>query len=397
LAITTPLVAATFHVVSPIGLIVNLLLIPAMAFALCAGFLTLFAVLLLPQLALIPGAVFSGLLMVLTWAVDRTAQIPAGHIYIADLPVWTVPVYYVLILAVMIQQSSVGKTIFAVAAMSVVATACLMSSSVERSSDLHLTVLDIGHGSAAVLEFDNYVLLLDAGALNRGEQAADIICGFLWSRGIRQVNGVVLSHADMDHYNAFPGLPGRLPIAEIITTRDFVASPSPSVQGILEMIAERAIPVRIATHGDVCNLNGVRIELLQADSSRLPPGTEDNEKSLVVSVRYANRHLVIPGDLEGRGLTQLLPQLGTADVLVSPHHGSRASNTQELAATIQPQEVIVSARSSKGRFHLENVFADAQSVRITSEAGAVRTTVRPDGTLSVSTFRQGGWMPANGK
>lgn len=387
LAITTPLVAATFHVVSPIGLIVNLLLIPAMAFTLCAGFLTLFAGLLLPPLALIPGTVFSGLLGILTWAVDMTSGIPFGHIYIADLPAWAVPLYYVLILTVIVQQSSVGKTFAAVAAMSVVATACLMSSRTERSSDLHLTVLDIGHGSAAVLEFDNYVLLLDAGALNRGEQAADIICGFLWSRGIRQVNGVVLSHADMDHYNAFPGLPGRLPIAEVITTRDFVASGSPSVQGILEQIAERSIPVRIATHGDVCHVNGVRIELLQADSAELPPGTEDNEKSLVVSVRYADRHLVIPGDLEGRGLTQLLPQLGKADVLVSPHHGSRASNTRELADTLQPQEVIVSARASKGRFHLENVFADARAVRITSEAGAVRTTIQADGTLSVSTFR----------
>lgn len=388
LAITTPLVAFTFHVISPIGLVVNLVLIPAMAFTLCAGFLTLFAGLLLPPLALIPGAAFSGLLRMLTWAVDRTAEIPGGHIYIADLPAWAVPVYYVLILAVIVQQSSAGKTVAAVAAMGVVATACLMSSSRERLNDLHLTVLDIGHGSAAVLEFDNYVLLLDTGALNRGEQAADIICGFLWSRGIRQVNGVVLSHADMDHYNAFPGLPGRVPIAEVITTRDFVASTSPSVQGILQLAADHAIPIRIAAHGDVCELNGVQIELLQADSAALPPGTEDNEKSLVVSVRYADRHLIIPGDLEGRGLTQLLPELGTADLLVSPHHGSKASNTQQLASAIRPQEVVVSARSSKGRVHLENVFADAQVVRMTSEAGAVRTTVRADGTLQVRTFRQ---------
>ncbi|MCP4507698.1 MAG: ComEC/Rec2 family competence protein, partial [Fuerstiella sp.] len=42
-ALATPVVAATFHVISPVGLIVNVLLIPLTAVTLCAGFVLLAA------------------------------------------------------------------------------------------------------------------------------------------------------------------------------------------------------------------------------------------------------------------------------------------------------------------------------------------------------------------
>ncbi|MEZ6127866.1 MAG: DNA internalization-related competence protein ComEC/Rec2 [Planctomycetaceae bacterium] len=390
LAVTTPLVARTFHVVSPVGLVVNLLLIPAMAGTLCMGFVTLFAGLLLPVAAGVPGALFSWLLMCLTGAVDRAADIPGGHVYIADLPWWCVPAYYVSILTVLMLQPSVFRTVAVCAAMMSIGAGFVFPHSPQSVGELHVTVLDVGHGSAAVVEVGERVLLLDAGALNRGERAADAICRFLWYRGQRRLHAVVLSHADMDHYNALPGLLDRFPIAEIVTTRDFVTSPSPAVQAVIELAGRHRIPVRVAADGDSCEVAGAHIQLRQADVSKLSSDADDNEKSLVVSLRYGGRHVVVPGDIEGGGLEQLLPKLGRVDLLVSPHHGSKASNTSQLATALQPQQVFVSARTSAGRPHLENVFAAAQAVHFTSDVGAIHAIVRDDGRVRVTTFR-----PAN--
>ena len=56
-------------------------------------------------------------------------------------------------------------------------------------------------------------LLYDAGSLGSpGTRKPDTIASYLWSRGITHVDGVVLSHADIDHYNALPGLIDRFSI-----------------------------------------------------------------------------------------------------------------------------------------------------------------------------------------
>ena len=59
LVATAPLVAAVFHVISPVGLVVNVLLIPVVLVCLWAGFITLIVGMLLPPLAFMPGTIFS--------------------------------------------------------------------------------------------------------------------------------------------------------------------------------------------------------------------------------------------------------------------------------------------------------------------------------------------------
>jgi competence protein ComEC len=49
-------------------------------------------------------------------------------------------------------------------------------------------------------------------------------------------------------------------------------------------------------------------------------------------VRHAGHHILLTGDLEKGGLTQVLGKRAPRiDVLMAPHHGSRFANTPELA------------------------------------------------------------------
>ena len=387
-AVTAPLVATTFHMVSPVGLVVNVLLIPVMVVTLWAGFITLLVGMLLPAAAFIPGTAFSWLLAGLMTAVDWSATIPAGHLYIPDLPDWFVPLYYSFLATALVLRQPAAKSAATVALLLSVVVAFLLSSVPQTANGLRITVLDVGHGSAAVVEVDDQVLLVDAGALNRGERTADLICGFLWHSGYRKLNGIVLSHADMDHYDAVPGILARFPVAEIITSREFLKSEAPSVQAVIALAGQNRIPVRLAADGDSCFVSGADIQILQADTSQLAPEAEDNETSLVVRISYADRHVILPGDIEGTGLEQLLPRMGTADVLVSPHHGSTNSNTPAVAVAVRPHAVAVSARSASGRDFLENVFADSETVYFTSEDGAVSVIISPEGRLRLTGFRR---------
>ena len=75
------------------------------------------------------------------------------------------------------------------------------------SGEFRCTFLSVGHGGCTVLETpDGRTLLYDAGAIAGPEVTRRHIAPFLWSRGIRRLDEVILSHADLDHFNGVPGL-----------------------------------------------------------------------------------------------------------------------------------------------------------------------------------------------
>ncbi|MDG1897628.1 MAG: MBL fold metallo-hydrolase [Fuerstiella sp.] len=243
-------------------------------------------------------------------------------------------------------------------------------------------MLDVGHGSAAVLEFPSgEVILVDGGSMNRGERAGDVICRFLWSRGYRRLNAVFISHADADHYNAVPTVLNRIPVSEILTSREFVNSDSASVQSVIQLADAAGTPVRILSSGDWAQMGRSLVRCLQRDLQKLPIDADDNEKSLIVIAEHAGRRIVLPGDLEGRGSQNVFHSVGPADVLVSPHHGSPTANTPELAAQLSPDSLILSARRPANADRLRKVFGNAV-IYHTSEIGAVSVSIAPNGHLS---------------
>lgn len=382
LALTTPLIAMMFHVVSPVGLLVNVVLIPLTAAVLCIGFVALVVGVLLPPLAAVPAQCFSVGLRFLQNVVEAGSDWGAGHLYIPDLPPAFVIAYYVLVSVVLISRNSTVRYLAALCVF--VTTSATLAAMVtpHRTTGLTCTVIDIGHGSAAVVEFeDGKVLLVDAGALNNGERAAETICRFLWRHGYRALNGILVSHADADHYNAVPGILARMPVAELITSRELVMSESSAVQGLLKLVETHRVPIRLVEHRDEFQVARCRVRILKPELT--DSDASDNEKSIVVDLSQAGFRMVLPGDVEGEGADKLMPDLGPADILVSPHHGSFTANGPKLQRAVKPRHLIVSARDAASARHLHRVFFAAESIRFTSDSGAVSVHVDPEGRFSI--------------
>lgn len=388
LAVTTPLVASTFHVISPVGLIINVLLIPFTALVLCFGFSTLLVGLISPDLAVLPGTVFSRLLQALQWIVESTARINAGHLYVSDFPAWFLPAYYVLLILVLMIRLPRIRRPLCFGLMSCVVFGFAATEWNARTVGLRCSVLSVGHGSAAVLETSGgKVILVDAGAMNRGARSAEVICNFLWRRGHRRIDSVLISHADMDHYNAVPEIVRRMPVGEVVTSTEFVRSESEFVQSVLDYVNRLHVPVRILRHGDTATIDGATLKVLQAELDGRPGIQDDNERSLAVLIEYGASRLLLPGDLEGAMAQPLLEGIGEIDVLVSPHHGSLVANPESLAEATRPDCVIVSARSAGSRAALETVYAASRDVLFTADSGCVTVTLSENSPAKVESFR----------
>ena len=78
--------------------------------------------------------------------------------------------------------------------------------------DLRVTVIDVGQGSAALVEMPKgYNLLIDGGGFSGNstfDVGARIVAPLLWHKKIRTVDTLILSHPNSDHLN------GLLYIAE---------------------------------------------------------------------------------------------------------------------------------------------------------------------------------------
>src|SRR5262249_27566028 len=76
--------------------------------------------------------------------------------------------------------------------------------------------LSVGHRTCVLLEGPRGgTLLYVAGSLGAADAATQSISSYLWPRGITRIDGIILSHADIDHYNAVPGLLERFRVGTV--------------------------------------------------------------------------------------------------------------------------------------------------------------------------------------
>ena len=202
---------------------------------------------------------------------------------------------------------------------------------------LSVTFLDVGHGGCTLLQLPcGRTILYDAGSM-RGPSAAPTIVGALTACGVRRLDDVILSHADLDHFNALPGLMERIAVGRVLTSPTFAKKPTNAVR----IIRERLGQTRIETlqGGDRLDAGQVTLDVLHppADWER----GDENARSLVLYVRQGPHSVLLTGDLCGEGLAALMATPPRrVDVLMAPHHGSRKVNLAGLVQWCRPHLVV---------------------------------------------------------
>lgn len=108
----------------------------------------------------------------------------------------------------------------------------------------------------------------------------------------------------------------------------------------------------------------------------------------MLRVRYAGRSLLLTGDLEKTGTAWVLDRPPTpADVLLAPHHGSRAALPRRLVEWASPGLVVVSRGPARGN-SVGPTDAAGVAVWDTFTHGAVTVRCHRTGVVA-ETFRTG--------
>ncbi len=307
--LTMPLVMARFHLCTPAAVIVNSLVWMPMAWGLISGAVLLAVGTIMPPLAHLCGYFCNFNFWLMEWCVTIARRVPGGHFWVPGPADWWLWGFYgglALLAALPIVRPPRRWCVALLAAW--VAVGFTAAQWPHPRDRLDCTFLSMGHGCAVLLELPSgQTMLYDAGQFGAPSAGTRAISELLWSRGTTHLDAVVLSHPDIDHYNALPGLLEKFSVGAVYVSPIMFDKEGHAVAALHSAIVGHGVPIREVRAGDrLRGGEGCLVEVLH------PPRRgilgSDNANSLVLSVEYRGRRILLPGDLESPGLDDLLAE-----------------------------------------------------------------------------------------
>jgi competence protein ComEC len=248
----------------------------------------------------------------------------------------------------------------------IVAVAPLLWPAQQRlpSGAVRLTVFDVGHGLASVIETRDHVVVYDAGArYASGFDVGDaVLLPYLRTAGSAQM--LIVSHADNDHSGGAAALIAEYPDMTVVAGG-----------------AVGSVMWWPCVAGQQWVLDGVQFEIVHPAAQF---SGSANDGSCVLRVMARGGSALLTGDIE-RAAEAALAAAGSidVDVVIAPHHGSATSSTAPFVAATSPEVTIVSAGfRNRWNFPADEVvrrWCDIGSrVLVTGEHGAVEVVFGKD-------------------
>ncbi|MDN5511420.1 DNA internalization-related competence protein ComEC/Rec2 [Acinetobacter sp.] len=257
-------------------------------------------------------------------------------------------------------------------------------------NEFELNVLDVGQGQAIFIRDQDQTLMIDMGGnydeakFSIGKQ---IILPFLSVKGVHQLDQLVLTHLDLDHYGAYQSIKHDLAIKQVYSNEQ-IEIPSSSQFDY----CRQGLQWHWKNHVDMTVLSPKAENLAYAKA-------EKNEMSCVIYLQVKNaqpyQNFLLMADAGWKTEYQILqdyPDL-KVDVLVLGHHGSQHSSAYAFLKQLKPKLAIASAGFNNRYGHpskmtLQRLRQLDIPLLTTVQQGSIQFTQQADGQMQLHYARE---------
>jgi competence protein ComEC len=256
-------------------------------------------------------------------------------------------------------------------------------SSVALAQTMRAHIIDVGQGSAAVLEFPCAAILIDTGGesndqFDSTERLMDYLEDFFEGRPDLKntFHLMVLSHPHKDHtfgvkevlrkytilnavtngqkHESASGASGQKALHKKVADSEQNTNPNDNVG--FEPIRVRSLPARGLSNEVVdpvnCGAVDPKITALWGEAPKGPRWSQkafdnENNHSVVLRVDFGKASMLLTGDLEENGIEDLIARYrGTGlldvDLYLVGHHGAANATTDDMLRAVTPKLAVIS-------------------------------------------------------
>ncbi len=256
-----------------------------------------------------------------------------------------------------------------------------------RNNNFDVLAFDVGNADAFLLKTPNdRYFIIDTGKApyNSGtSQAKVIILKYLKDHGIKDIDGLIITHFDNDHSGGVVDLVGNLRIKKVYVNT--LESKTYTAEKVFEALKKKNIkPILVENGKSIYAENNLVVKVFQAKQSL------DNESSIITYVKYGKFDGLFMGDAGISAYNDIKKDLGLSNIelLKVGHHGGQNSVSKEMVEELNPELSLIS--TGHNRFgHPNKVTLDVlreTDIYRTDRNNAILISVEENGQYSASVF-----------
>ena len=220
--------------------------------------------------------------------------------------------------------------------------------------------LDVGQGDCTLIGAGSFHIMVDGGSSSDTDVWKHRISCALKYYGISRLDGVFVTHGDLDHYSGiescldrYASLTDHIKVGAFVTGENIAYDED--LSAVAHKAAENHIPVRTIHRKEEIIAGRLKIRCLFPSGGQceeLGDFEEKNIRSLVLEISYRDLVLLLPGDLEDTGEEMLVRScrdewetMSAPDkirILKCGHHGSSKATGDELIRAFMPNQALIS-------------------------------------------------------
>jgi competence protein ComEC len=248
---------------------------------------------------------------------------------------------------------------------------------------------DVGQGDSALIELPGgKTILIDGGGTrdNRFDIGRRVLAPYLWNKGIRALDLVVLTHPHPDHMNGLIAVLNKFTIGAVWESG--LDADLPGHGKFSRALEDNTIRhQRVSADGPPAMFGKAVLSVLHPRAGYTARDRQayaaENDRSLVLRIQSEGKDMVFTGDIgtdAEQDLIRTMPGL-KADLIKVPHHGSKSSSSDAFVSHMRPEIAVMTVGRGNPYHHPSDVVL-ARYERIgaricrTDLDGAVTITVR---------------------
>lgn len=331
-----------FNTFSTYSVLANVLSMPFLSVISFGGFVSSIIAILTPftdKICMFSDIILNFILNILVFISDFFAGLPHSLLTTTHPNIFQLFIYYGIVLFVTMSiKTGFNKRL--VSTCILLFTILLLSLINIPSNDLQIIAFDVQNADCFLIKTPrNKYFIIDtgrAGYKGSKAQANSIIIKYLKDRGIKNIEGMIITHFDNDHSGGAVDIMKNLNVKQVYINS--FEDKSMTSTNIYKTLKELKIPSQIPNNNkSIYSENSLNMQTYLAEAE------EDNEKSIITLLSYKDFDMLFTGDAGTDAFNKLKKDIPhNIEVLKVGHHGGPHVVSSEMLNHLNTKVSVIS-------------------------------------------------------